>query len=71
MKKMWFYVVKKGLNFVTILNKFQLVCFFTVLVSVKDKHWGYMAQTPKDLDMTLDMWNNLLTLLMQIFESKV
>jgi len=30
-----------------------------------------MAQTPKDLDMTLDMWNNLLTLLMQIFESKV
>lgn len=30
-----------------------------------------MAQAPKDLDMPLDMWNNLLTLLMQIFESEV
>lgn len=30
-----------------------------------------MAQAPKDLDMTLDMWNNLLTLLMQIFESEL
>jgi len=62
---------QKSLNFVTNWNKFQSVCFFTVIVYVRDNQWGYMAQAPKDPDMPLDMWNSLLTLLMQIFESEV
>jgi hypothetical protein len=53
------------------LNKFQSMCFFKVIVSVRHGHYGYLAQAPKDLDMPLDMWKHFVTLLMQIFESEV